>query len=155
MKTVYVDMDGVMCDIAKQIEKKKIQNPAMPFPQAEYGFFMEMEEIEDAVNAVRALADHYDVAFATALSWKNPMSAAEKIYWIGQHVGIDWMEHVIPISNKSRLIGDFLVDDNIKGRGQEKFNGEVIHFGHGDARGWREVFNYLMNDIVITENLSL
>lgn len=139
-KTIYVDLDGVLADIAKQRDKRLAQNPDMKYPQATYGFFMEMEQIPDGVAAVKALDDHFDVWFLSAPSWKNPMCAAEKTYWIQKNFGIEWAEKLILCSDKSKCKGEYLIDDNATGRGQDKFKGELILFT-GD---WVSVFEYII-----------
>ncbi len=141
MKRIYVDLDGVLADIEKQHAKRAKINPDMKYPQATYGFFMEMEQIPDGVNAVKALADHFDVWFLSAPSWKNPMCAAEKTYWVQNNFGIEWAERLIISSDKGCFYGDYLIDDNLKGRNQEGFKGKVIHFKNTT---WVDVFEYII-----------
>lgn len=143
-KRIYCDLDGVCANLKKLADKKLQQNPLMIYPQAEYGFFMEMEEIEDAVKVVKILAEHYDVWFLSAPSYKNPLCLAEKNYWVRNHFGPEWPERLILSSDKSLLIGDYLIDDNITGRNQENFKGEFIHFGHGKYLTWKMVYDYFM-----------
>lgn len=140
-KRIYVDMDGVLADIAKINAKKLAENPDMKYPQSQYGYFMEMEQIPDAINAVKSLADHFDIWFLSAPSWKNPLSLAEKNYWIRNNFGIEWAEKLILCSDKSLLIGDYLIDDNREGRGQDKFTGEFIYF---KDITWVEVYEYII-----------
>lgn len=141
-KIIYVDMDGVLANIAKIHEEKVKENPFMRYPQSQYGFFMEMEQIPDGVAAVKALADHFDIWFLSAPSWKNPLSLAEKNYWIRKNFGLKWCENLILCSDKSLLRGHYLIDDNKEGRGQDKFEGEFIHFIN---KTWVEVFDYIIN----------
>lgn len=54
-------------------------------------------------------------------------------------MGIEAVEKLIFSFNKGLLRGDILIDDHIKGRGQEKFKGKVIHFGNGDNRTWNSI----------------
>ncbi len=50
---------------------------------------------------------------------------------------------IIISSNKSLLIGDYLIDDYNCGKGQESFGGELIHFGSEQFRNWKDVLNFL------------
>ena len=143
-KIIYVDLDGVCADSKKLAAEKLKKNPSMLYPQAEYGFFMEMEEIKDAVSAVKTLAEHYEVYFLSAPSYKNPLCLAEKNYWVRNHFGPEWPERLIMSSYKNLSIGDYLIDDNLTGRHQEKFEGEFIHFGGPKYRTWIEVMEYFM-----------
>lgn len=154
MKRIYIDLDGVCADLQKQADKKYKENPLMKYPQAEYGFFMEMEPIEDAVIAVKTLAEHYDVWFLSAPSWRNPLCLAEKNYWVRQHFGLEWAERLILCSDKSLLKGDYLIDDHQSGRGQDKFEGELIHFGAINTPNsqWVEIFEYLVFEDFLMDN---
>lgn len=146
-KIVYVDLDGVCADLKKLADKKLKQNPLMIYPQAEYGFFMEMEEIKDAVSAVKTLAEHYDVWFLSAPSYKNPLCLAEKNYWVRNHFGPEWPERLILSSNKALLKGHYLIDDNITGRNQENFEGKFVHFGSPTFSTWTKVMEFFMFEI--------
>ncbi len=141
-KIVYVDLDGVCANLKKLATEKLKKNPSMLYPQAEYGFFMEMEEIPNAVSVVKTLAEHYEVYFLSAPSYKNPLCLAEKNYWVRNHFGPEWPERLIMSSYKNLSIGDYLIDDNLTGRHQEKFEGEFIHFT--EDNNWTKIFEYLM-----------
>ena len=40
--------------------------------------------------------------------------------------------------------GDYLIDNQLNGRGQDKFEGELIHFGSKKFPTWNEVIKYLI-----------
>ena len=44
--------------------------------------------------------------------------------------------------NKGLNKGDYLIDDNKSGRGQENFEGELIHFGTEGLYNWAEILVY-------------
>jgi len=148
----YVDMDGVVANIAKHARKHFKENPEIKYPQSQYGFFLELEEIEHSVGSVKMLSKHFDIWFLTAPSTRNPMSYAEKNYWIRQHFGQVWCDKLILCPNKSLLKGNYLIDDNTSGRGQDKFDGELIHFGSTQFPNWFEVCKYLFTSIGIEYN---
>jgi len=41
-------------------------------------------------------------------------------------------------------MGDYLIDDHASGRGQEDFQGELIHFGSEKFPDWKVILNYLL-----------
>lgn len=135
-KILYVDMDGVLCDIHKAFRDS---DEALTFPQASLNFFLNMEEIPDSVSSVNILKEHFDVYILTAPSEKNPLSYMEKRLWVEQHLGFDMVSKLIISPNKSLLKGDYLIDDNIKGKGQDEFEGELLHFGSEKYKNWKDV----------------
>lgn len=141
---VYVDMDGVMADFYDAHAKAIKNNPEMPFPQAEYGFFTNLRPILGAIDAVKGLLTHFDVYILTAPSTKNPLCYTEKRIWIEKYFGMEMVEKLIITPNKGLNKGDFLIDDNVSGRGQENFEGELIHFGSEDFPHWGYVITYLL-----------
>jgi hypothetical protein len=58
---IYIDLDGTLCDIKKLARQKFKECPEIKYPQSQYGFFMEMEEIKDGIEVFKKLADLYDV----------------------------------------------------------------------------------------------
>ena len=51
--------------------------------------------------------------------------------------------NLIICSHKGLLKGDILIDDHASGRGQELFEGKLIHFGQDDYPDWETVLNTL------------
>lgn len=143
-KRVYIDMDGVLCNFDKASYQEKLDNPAQKFPQSKWGFFLKIEEIEDAVESLRKLEEKYDVWILTRPSFKNVNSFTEKAQWVWDHIGFDILEKTIMCGDKSLLKGDYLIDD-MDGYGQSKFEGEWIKFGSSRFLTWKDVINYLMN----------
>lgn len=145
---VMVDMDGVLCDIATLSKQKLKETPDLKYPQSQYGFFIELPEIPHSVDTVKLIAKYFDVWFLTAPSTRNPMSYAEKNYWIRHHFGQSWCDKLIICPDKSLLRADYLIDDNLKGRGQDKFQGDVIHYGSPKYRTMLEVYDYLKSKLI-------
>lgn len=134
-------MDDVLCDFSGAHNKALIDNPKLLFPQSQYGFFTNLAEKEGAVASVIALVNSpkYDPYILTAPSIKNPLSYTEKRVWIEQKFGFEFVKKLIICPNKSLLKGQFLIDDNHRGKGQDKFEGKLIHFGGDEFPNWEKV----------------
>ena len=147
---IFCDLDGVLCDIYTHARKKLQEFPQIKYPQSQYGFFMELPEIDKGVQTVKELQndydEHFDIWFLTAPSTHNPMSYAEKNYWIRMHFGQKWCDKLIICPDKSLLRGHILIDDNVSGRGQDKFIGELIHFTKDN--NWKVIKNYLIGKLL-------
>ena len=142
-KRLFIDIDGVLADIEKSYTAYKELHPEQPYPQSQYGFFMELDTIKDAIDTVNKLVLKYDIWILTAPSFKNPMCYTEKAYWIRKHFGEGMLEKMIICSDKSICQGEYLIDDHDYGRGQNNFTGELIHFGSDKFPDWKTVFKYL------------
>lgn len=53
------------------------------------------------------------------------------------------MKKLIISPNKSLLKGQYLIDDQASGKGQDAFEGELIHFGSKEFPNWAKVREYL------------
>jgi 5'(3')-deoxyribonucleotidase len=142
---VYVDMDEVLVEFNKGHAAALEINPTMKYPQAEYGFWINLKPLLGGIEAVKALidSDKYDVYILTAPSINNPLCYAEKRVWIEKYFGLDFVNKLIISPNKGLFIGEYLIDDNFEGKGQEDFGGELIHFGSSTFPDWKSVRNYL------------
>lgn len=127
--TVYVDMDGVICDYKKNYLKHIAKNPEVKYPQSQYGFFLELEPIKGSIEAILKLSSFCDVWILTAPSLPNPMSYAEKNYWIRNYLGDEFLKKLIMCPNKSLLKGEYLIDDNQWTNWQGDFEGELLLIG--------------------------
>jgi len=143
---VYVDMDDVLADFSKGHAKALKINPHNKYPQSEYGFFSGLGYISNAICCMGQLirSPNYDVYILTAPSVMNPLCYTEKRLWIEKHFGMAMVNKLIISPNKGLNKGHYLIDDNISGKGQENFEGEVIHFGSDKFKGWGSVIDYLI-----------
>ena len=144
---IYVDMDDVLCDYTTSIESIQLKNPDILFPQSLPGFFRELTPIEGAVEAVKTLRlkKNIDLYILTAPSTMNPLSYTEKRLWIEDKFDYELTKNLIICSNKGQLKGDMLIDDHINGRGQENFEGQLVHFGKGKFPNWGAVLNEILH----------
>ena len=138
---IYVDMDGVLCDFQKAFDEDLKKTPEIAYPQSQYGFFAQLEPITGALYAMKLLWEDplVDVWILTAPSTKNPLSYSEKMSWVREHLGEHFVERLILSPNKGLLKGDLLIDDNVKGNGQEDFEGVFFQFGSESYKDWRTV----------------
>jgi len=144
-KIVYVDMDGVLADFYGAHAEAIKRNPKNQFPQSEHGFFRNLKPIPNAIMMMEWLqySKKHDVYILTAPSVMNPMCYTEKMLWVREHLGPEMVNRLIISPVKGLNKGDYLIDDNILGKGQEDFEGEIIHFGSDKFKNWTDVIIYL------------
>jgi 5'(3')-deoxyribonucleotidase len=142
-KRLFIDLDGVVANADKKHEEYKLSCPEQPYPQSQFGFFFDLELIENSKHVIMQLLLKYDIWFLTAPSYKNPYSYTEKAAWVKKHFGEVMLEKLIFCSDKSICQGEYLIDDNYYGRGQNKFKGELILFGSKRFPNWESIYNYL------------
>lgn len=140
-KIVYIDMDDTLCDFSGAYHYHLSINPKIQYPQSQYGFFANLHPLPGAISAVKALihSEKYDPYILTAPSVLNPLCYTEKRIWIENHFGIEFVDKLIISPNKSLLKGDILIDDNIEGKGQDLFEGYLIHFGSNGYPDWNSI----------------
>lgn len=142
-KIVYIDMDGVLCNFSKAFNQKRIEFPEQLYPQSEYGFFLNLEPIKDAIESFRILESKYDVWILTRPSVLNPLCYTEKALWVRNNLGIEVQKRTIMSCDKSLLKGDYLIDDTTE-HGQLEFDGEFLKFGSDRFENWKLILDYLM-----------
>lgn len=142
---VYLDMDDVLCDFTGAFYKYIERNPGIQYPQSQFGFFANLAPIEGAIDAVNALmkSEKYDPYILMAPSIHNPLCYTEKRVQVENKFGLEFVNKLIISPNKSLLKGAYLIDDNNKGKGQDNFEGELLHFGSEDFPDWKAVRKYL------------
>lgn len=145
-KRVYVDLDGVLADFITAFNKEKELNPEQPYPQSQYGFFMNLEPIKDSIESFKMLEEYFDMWILTRPSVQNPLCYTEKAIWVKEKLGIDIQRKTIMSCDKSLLKGDFLIDDTTD-YGQPEFEGEFIQFGTESFPNWKTVVDYLMTKV--------
>lgn len=143
MEKVYIDMDGVLCDFYNAQKEALLKTPEQKYPQAKWGFFLKLKEIDGAIDAVNKLKEKYDVWILTRPSTRNVNCYTEKAQWLVDHLGDDILEKTIMSPDKSLVKGDYLIDDMCNA-GQENFEGEWIHFGSEKYKDWKKVLEYLL-----------
>jgi 5'-nucleotidase len=142
-KIIYVDMDDVLCDYKNAYANALQNNPDIKYPQSQIDFYRKLKPIDGAIEGFNYLYKQaiFDVYILTAPSVKNPLCYLEKRLWIEDYFGLDVAGKLIISPNKGLLKGDFLIDDLVNGRGQENFEGEIIHFGTEKYLTWKNVMD--------------
>jgi len=147
MQRIYIDMDGVLCDFKAAYLESKAAHPEIEFPQSVVGIFKSLTPIPGAINAVNELRTKAEVYILSAPSTRNPHSYSEKRIWVEEHFDYPFTKNLILCCHKHLLRGDFLIDDFGTGKGQDRFEGELIHFGSDRFPDWPAVTAYLRNKI--------
>ena len=144
---IYVDMDDVLCAYTRGFDEGRKLYPDVQYPQSLEGFFINLQPIEGAIEAVLQLRvdPRFELYILTAPSTRNPHSYTEKRLWVEKYFDYEFTQNLIMCSNKSLLKGDLLIDDHASGRGQENFEGEFIHFGQGIYKNWQAVLKAIEN----------
>jgi 5'(3')-deoxyribonucleotidase len=142
---VYIDMDDVLCDFKGAYQQARVDEPNIIYPQSQYGFYANLNPIPFGVESVKKLIDSdlYEPYILTAPSTKNPLCYTEKRIWVEKYFDLEFTEKLIISPNKSLLKGKYLIDDNATGRGQDGFEGLLIHFGSTEFPGWKAVMAFL------------
>lgn len=141
-KTLHVDMDGVLCNIVRGYTWAKEHHPEIRHPQSIPGLFENLEPIEGAIEAVNRLREDFELWILSAPSVKNPNCYKEKRIWIEKYFDYPLAKRLILCTNKGLVKGHYLVDDNLYGKGQETFEGELIHFGSSNYPNWESVLKH-------------
>ncbi len=125
-------MDDVLCDYTGAMNRCRETNPAQTLPQSQIDFYRNLVPFPDAVAAFKSMmtekqyGDLIDPWILTAPSLKNPLSYTEKRIWTELHLGMNAVHKLIICSDKSLLKGHVLIDDQVKGKGQDRFEGVLI-----------------------------
>ena len=145
---IYVDMDDVLCNYQKAHKAALEKNSLTKYPQSQKGFFENLEPNAGALEAVTFLREHFDVYILTAPSTRNPLSYTEKRLWVEKYFAYEFTKKLILCSNKGLLKGDLLIDDHVSGKGQEAFEGRLIHFGSEDFPDWKTVSEWVKGQLL-------
>jgi 5'-nucleotidase len=149
-KTLIFDIDGVVASwepaalkYAEQLGVSVEEFKDKKLYRNIEGFYLGLELIPGAKEAIMELDKYYDIIFVSAPSWGNTHCFSEKRIWIEKHFG-KWAEKKMDLSfHKGHYIGHFLVDDRTK-YGAGDFIGEHIMFGTAPFENWEKVTSYLL-----------
>ena len=146
-------MDDVICDFVQSYNESKKKNPNEKYPQSKEGFFLNLPPINKSIEVINRLrgVEIFDVYILTAPSVRNPLCYTEKRLWIEQKFDLDMARNLIISPNKGLNKGDYLIDDNINGKGQENFEGKVLHFGSPEFENWSLIWNYFKSEYDIKD----
>ena len=151
---VYVDMDDCLCDYNGAYTTYKSKHPSTPFPQSISGFFLSLKPLPGAIESIHWLAsiEYLDVYILSAPSILNPLCYTEKRLWVEQNLGFEFVNRLILSPHKHLNVGDYLIDNNTSGKGQELFQGKLVHFGSDTFPNWASVRAYFEQVIAKAKN---
>lgn len=136
-------MDGTLCDFIDAHDEALLKNPKQPFPHSSWGFFLDLKPLEGAIEGFKELEKYFEVWILTRPSAYNINCYSEKAKWVLDYLGFDVLEKTILCCDKSKVIGDYLIDD-MGNAGQDKFIGEWIQFGSEKFKNWKMVVDYIL-----------
>lgn len=139
MPILHIDMDNTICDYSNPFKYHRKLQPEIEFPQSKEGFFLKLEPLPGAIEAVNLLRNKFEVYILTAPSYKNPLCYTEKRLWIEKWFDLEFSKNLIICHNKALVKGDFLIDDII----HNGFEGEHIHYGTEKFPNWEKVLEYI------------
>ncbi|BFM21691.1 5' nucleotidase, NT5C type [Gilvimarinus japonicus] len=146
-KIVYIDMDHVLCDYEAGFNAHQTKYPELAYPQSQPGLYIGLDPMPGAVDAFKWLSaqPELEVFILTSPSEKNPHCYSEKRQWVEKYLGMETVNRLIISPHKDLNRGDYLIDDNVAGKGQDHFEGELIHFGSEQYPNWQSVTTYFSN----------
>lgn len=152
---VGFDLLSTLADQESQIDKFKILHEDANSPGAVDGFFYKMPSVELAVKCFKKLQalDTVDVYVLSEPSHKHPLSYTELRLWTELWLGIETVPNLILIRDKSLLLLDVIIDENIEGIGLEDFMGALFHVERLNTN-WDDLYDTIkvMADEHILEN---
>ncbi|MEY8215482.1 MAG: hypothetical protein RPR97_13495 [Colwellia sp.] len=143
-KIVYIDMDCTLCDYKAGFMKHAAKYQDLKYPQSQPGLYENLKPMPNAIDIFQWLNQRNELAvfILTAPSIKNPHSYSEKRIWVEEHLGLDIVPKLIISAYKGLNKGDYLIDDNTEGKGQEYFEGKILQFGSRAFPNWLAVRDY-------------
>ncbi len=179
MKQIAIDMDEVIAhpnqrfidwyerDTGIRVEESELFRTGKKFYQYlgqefagnirgylfEKGFFKDLPIMEDSVEVVKWLDQHYEIFFVTsAMEFKNSME--DKYDWLQKHFPfISWKQYVF-CGRKDMISTDYLIDDHVSNLETFKGRGVLYHAPHNldnkkytRVRNWKEVRTFFEGEL--------
>jgi len=143
-KTIYIDMDDVLCDFMEAYRESIARKPEIIYPQSQYGFWRNLKPVKGSIEAVHYLSsiEIFDVYILTSPSVLNPLCYTEKRLWVEDHLRLEMVNRLIISPNKGLCKGDYLIDDMDNGNGRNNFEGKILQFGSKEFGNWEQVLAY-------------
>lgn len=171
MKTIAIDMDGVIADVLSSFfalderdhGRRKTLEEVHGVPELEAfariheylnsaGFFRNLAVIQDSQDVLYRLNQHYDVFIVTAAT-QYPQSLSEKQAWLQEHFPFLTWQQMVFCGAKRIIRADLMIDDHLKNL--DTFTGETYLFTaphnalvksdrHRRVNGWREIAGLLL-----------
>ena len=126
MKRLFFDMDNVLVDFQSGLDKideetknqYKAKGPGDKDRLDEIpGLFGKMDPMQGAIEAVRILAEEYDVFILSTAPWRNPSNPSawsDMVTWVTKYFDDVFHKRVIITQRKDLVEGEYLIDDRGK-----------------------------------------
>jgi 5'(3')-deoxyribonucleotidase len=119
-KRLFFDMDNVLVDFQSGLDK--IDEETKNQYRARWsgdkdrldeipGLFGKMDPMPGAIEAVRTLAEEYDVFILSTAPWRNPSAWSDKVTWVTKYFDDVFHKRMIITHRKDLVEGDYLIDD--------------------------------------------
>lgn len=143
-KIVYVDLDGVIVDIKREIDSlpEFVKKAAGNEIDRISDIFKDPPPIDGAIDGFKKLFEKYDPYILSTAPWNTPEAWEYKRRWVERYLDIYSYKRLILSNHKNLLMGDYLIDDRLK-NGAGEFGGELILFGQKPFETWTDVLKYL------------
>jgi 5'-nucleotidase len=155
MSIILVDQDGVIADWGRgwnqALERRGEEAMAIPRHHQQTTFdlhaertpdeiqiiadvmnsldYAALEPIRGAKTALRnMLRAGHDVRIVTSPWPTNILCASDKIRWVAQHLGRDWVKRLVITMDKTLVRGDYLIDDKPSVHGSLEPTWEHVYF---------------------------
>lgn len=146
-KILYIDMDNTLVDFQSGV--KRVSSIYADFIERGKedeipGIFALMDPMPGAIEAYKTLSTHFETYILSTAPWKNPTAWSDKLLWVQKYLGEYGYKRLILTHHKDLNRGDFLVDDDPKGKAT-RFQGELIKFGSEEFPNWKVVEKCLLS----------
>ena len=171
MKSISVDMDGVLANVYSQFISMHAAEFGKVFtleeingvPEAEVfpnerkyvsspGFFRNAPVMEHGFDVLQKLNDRYKV-FIVSAAMEFPTSLVEKQWWLNEHFPFIQWQQMVFCGSKQIIKADIMIDDHFKNL--DYFTGETILFTqphnflanpgkHKRVDSWKEIEQILL-----------
>jgi len=173
MKSILVDMDGVLADTYSRFfdlhEEESGERPEMKNIEGKLeaeafanqikwvttpGFFRSVPPVPGSQEGLKKLNENFNIIVAS-LATEFPQSLTDKQFWLHDHFPFISWEQMVFCGNKSIIKADIMIDDHLKNL--NKFKGETIMFTqphnimvnntrHKRVNSWSEIVKLLLSD---------
>lgn len=145
---LFLDMDNVLVDTLSILNVIDMRSGKVKKPDQIPGIFRDLPPMVGAVEAVKSLAENYELHILSTAPWKNPSAWQDKLLWLAQYFGDDnqspFYKRVTLTHDKSlaRGVGGILIDDRPY-HGASQWNDETadslwIQYGYDNQLVWSE-----------------
>ena len=145
---LFLDMDNVLVDTLSILNVIDMRSEKVKKPDQIPGIFRNLPPMVGAVEAVKSLAENYELHILSTAPWQNASAWQDKLLWLPQYFGNDkqspFYKRVTLTHDKSLAhgVGGILIDDRPY-HGASQWNDETadslwIQYGYDNQLVWSE-----------------